>query len=97
MKERRAVLGNAILQPILRLEALKHIGDAVLLDHLLEHMVGKVYEETGERLCQKKNPDGTVEYWLESSYLVALRSMGPTTTGELPNVEGERGDMKRSI
>ena len=73
MKEKGAVYGNPILRAELRSEARKHIGDTGLLDHLLKHMAGKVAPGGSERFRRRHNPEGAMEYWLESADLVDIR------------------------
>ncbi|KAJ4956775.1 hypothetical protein NE237_013558 [Protea cynaroides] len=73
MKERGAVFGHPMLRPALRQEARKHIGDTGLLDHLLKHMAGKVAPGGIERFRRRHNPEGAMEYWLESAELVNVR------------------------
>ncbi|XP_043703486.1 protein DYAD-like [Telopea speciosissima] len=73
MKEKGAVLGQPMLRPALRQEARKHIGDTGLLDHLLKHMAGNVAPGGQERFRRRHNPEGAMEYWLESADLVNIR------------------------
>ena len=73
LKSKRAVSGNPILRPELRLEARKKIGDTGLLDHLLKHMAGKVAPGGADRFRRRHNADGAMEYWLESAELVGIR------------------------
>ena len=73
MKAKGAVPGNPILRPELRSEARKLIGDTGLLDHLLKHMAGKLAPGGKERFRRRHNPEGAMEYWLESADLVEIR------------------------
>lgn len=73
MREKKAFLGNPILRGDLRTEARHHVGDTGLLDHLLKHMVGKVFGDQGERLCRHRNAVGAMEYWLENADMIDLR------------------------
>ncbi|GMG98980.1 hypothetical protein Nepgr_000820 [Nepenthes gracilis] len=73
MKATGAVYGRPILRPELRTEARKLIGDTGLLDHLLKHMAGKVAPGGKERFRRRHNPEGAMEYWLESADLVNIR------------------------
>ncbi|KAE8022374.1 hypothetical protein FH972_008177 [Carpinus fangiana] len=73
LKAKGAVFGNPILRPALRTEARKLIGDTGLLDHLLKHMAGKVAPGGAQRFRRRHNPEGAMEYWLESADLVNIR------------------------
>ncbi|GAB2223128.1 hypothetical protein Droror1_Dr00017265 [Drosera rotundifolia] len=73
MKAKEAVYGRPILRPDLRAEARKLIGDTGLLDHLLKHMAGKLAPGGKERFRRRHNPEGAMEYWLESAELVNVR------------------------
>ncbi|XP_057970202.1 protein AMEIOTIC 1 homolog isoform X2 [Malania oleifera] len=73
MRSEKAVFGNPIVRPTLRSVARKHIGDTGLLDHLLKHMDGKVAPGGAERFRRCYNPNGVMEYWLESADLVNIR------------------------
>lgn len=73
MKSKGARTETPILRPQLRAEARKRIGDTGLLDHLLKHMAGKLAPGGQERFRRRHNPDGAMEYWLESADLVNLR------------------------
>ncbi|KAK6155926.1 hypothetical protein DH2020_010174 [Rehmannia glutinosa] len=73
MKSKGATAENPILRPQLRAEARKRIGDTGLLDHLLKHMAGKLAPGGEERFRRRHNPDGAMEYWLESADLVNIR------------------------
>ncbi|KAL0298371.1 UNVERIFIED_CONTAM: protein DYAD [Sesamum radiatum] len=70
---KRATAEKPILRPQLRAEARKRIGDTGLLDHLLKHMAGKLAPGGEERFRRRHNPDGAMEYWLESADLVNIR------------------------
>ncbi|KAK9758394.1 hypothetical protein RND81_01G226700 [Saponaria officinalis] len=73
MKEKGAGPNNPVLRPDLRAEARKLIGDTGLLDHLLKHMAGKLAPGGQERFCRRHNPEGAMEYWMESADLVHVR------------------------
>ncbi|XP_074304423.1 protein DYAD-like [Silene latifolia] len=73
IKEKGAGPNNPILRPDLRAEARKLIGDTGLLDHLLKHMAGKLAPGGKERFCRRHNPEGAMEYWMESADLVEVR------------------------
>ncbi|KAL6530293.1 hypothetical protein OROHE_014646 [Orobanche hederae] len=73
MKSEGATAEKPILRPQLRAEARKKIGDTGLLDHLLKHMAGKLAPDGKERFRRRHNPDGAMEYWLESADLVNIR------------------------
>ncbi|KAH6768863.1 hypothetical protein C2S51_014199 [Perilla frutescens var. frutescens] len=73
MKSKEATSQTPILRPQLRAEARKRIGDTGLLDHLLKHMAGKLAPGGQERFRRRHNPDGAMEYWLESADLVNIR------------------------
>ncbi|PIN07034.1 hypothetical protein CDL12_20403 [Handroanthus impetiginosus] len=73
MKAKGATAEKPILRPQLRAEARKRIGDTGLLDHLLKHMAGKLAPGGEERFRRRHNPDGAMEYWLESADLVNIR------------------------
>ncbi|KAL6541719.1 hypothetical protein OROGR_011205 [Orobanche gracilis] len=73
MKSKGATAEKPILRPQLRAEARKKIGDTGLLDHLLKHMAGKLAPDGKERFRRRHNPDGAMEYWLESADLVNIR------------------------
>lgn len=73
MKSKGAKAEKPILRPQLRAEARKRIGDTGLLDHLLKHMAGKLAPGGQERFRRRHNPDGAMEYWLESANLVNIR------------------------
>ncbi|CAO2826526.1 unnamed protein product [Amaranthus hypochondriacus] len=73
LKEKGAGPGNTILRPDLRAEARKLIGDTGLLDHLLKHMAGKLAPGGKERFRRRHNPEGAMEYWLESADLMEIR------------------------
>ncbi|XP_068668309.1 uncharacterized protein [Aristolochia californica] len=65
IRKEGAVSGKPIPGPILKFKAHKYILDVFLVDHLLKHSAGKVYPQTGERLCLQCNSDGLLEFWLE--------------------------------
>ncbi|XP_061369908.1 protein DYAD-like isoform X2 [Gastrolobium bilobum] len=69
LKDEGATFENPITLPALRMAARKHIGDAGLLDHLLEHIDGKVTPGGTERFKRWFNTEGIMEYWLESANL----------------------------
>ncbi|XP_056691602.1 protein DYAD-like isoform X2 [Spinacia oleracea] len=73
LKEQGSGPGNPILRPDLRSEARKLIGDTGLLDHLLKHMAGKLAPGGKERFRRRHNPEGAMEYWLESADLIEAR------------------------
>ncbi|XP_059669338.1 protein DYAD-like [Cornus florida] len=73
MKAKGAVFGKPILRAALRAEARKRIGDTGLLDHLLKHIAGKVAPGGADRFRRRHNPEGTMEYWLESAELSNIR------------------------
>ncbi|GAB2284934.1 hypothetical protein Dimus_019387 [Dionaea muscipula] len=73
LKNKRAFCGNPISRCQLRQEARKHIGDTGLLDHLLKHVAGKVAPDGVHRFRRRFDPEGVMEYWLESADLVDLR------------------------
>ncbi|KAL6509425.1 hypothetical protein OROGR_022735 [Orobanche gracilis] len=73
MKSKGATAEKPLLRPQLRAEARKKIGDTGLLDHLLKHMAGKLAPDGKERFRRRHNPDGAMEYWLESADLVNIR------------------------
>ncbi|KAL8539537.1 hypothetical protein ACS0TY_001227 [Phlomoides rotata] len=79
MKQERATAEKPILRPQLRAEARKMIGDTGLLDHLLKHMAGKIAPGGEERFRRRHNPDGAMEYWLESADLVSIRKEAGVT------------------
>ncbi|GAB2284933.1 hypothetical protein Dimus_019386 [Dionaea muscipula] len=74
LKSKGAVYGKPILRPELRMEARKVIGDTGLLDHLLKHMAGKLAPGGKERFRRRHNPEGAMEYWLESAELANIRT-----------------------
>lgn len=69
LKEQGAVSDKRMSRHQLREYARKCIGDTGLLDHLLKHMDRKVAPNGTDRLMREHNPDGVIEYWLESSDL----------------------------
>lgn len=73
MKSKGATADKPVLRPQLRAEARKKIGDTGLLDHLLKHMAGRLAPGGQERFRRRHNPDGAMEYWLESADLVSIR------------------------
>ncbi|KAI7750224.1 hypothetical protein M8C21_025751, partial [Ambrosia artemisiifolia] len=73
MKEKKAMIGNPITRPVLRVEARKRIGDTGLLDHLLKHVANKVAPCGTLRFRRSHNADGAMEYWLESADLLNIR------------------------
>ncbi|KAL8162010.1 hypothetical protein V2J09_013499 [Rumex salicifolius] len=73
MKAKEAFHGNPIFRADLRAEARNMIGDTGLLDHLLKHMAGKIAPGGKERFRRRHNPNGAMEYWLESADLVGIR------------------------
>ncbi|XP_022037915.1 protein DYAD isoform X2 [Helianthus annuus] len=73
MKEKKAMIGNPITRPALRVEARKRIGDTGLLDHLLKHVANKVAPCGTLRFRRSHNADGAMEYWLESADLLKIR------------------------
>ncbi|KAI3735141.1 hypothetical protein L6452_14629 [Arctium lappa] len=73
MKEKKAMIGNPITRPALRVEARKRIGDTGLLDHLLKHVANKVAPGGQLRFRRSHNADGIMEYWLESADLLKIR------------------------
>ncbi|XP_023755621.1 protein DYAD [Lactuca sativa] len=73
MKEKKAMIGNPITRPALRVEARKRIGDTGLLDHLLKHVANKVAPGGDLRFRRSHNADGAMEYWLESADLLKIR------------------------
>ncbi|KAF5202742.1 Dyad-like protein [Thalictrum thalictroides] len=73
MNAKGAVSEKPIIRQTLRLEARKHIGDTGLLDHVLKHMADKVTPNGEQRFRRRHNPDGAMEYWLESADLVNVR------------------------
>ncbi|KAL8224029.1 hypothetical protein R6Q57_019504 [Mikania cordata] len=73
MKEKKAMIGNPITRPALRVEARKRIGDTGLLDHLLKHVANKVAPDGTLRFRRSHNADGAMEYWLESADLLKIR------------------------
>ncbi|XP_068644446.1 uncharacterized protein [Aristolochia californica] len=73
IRKEGAVLGKPIPGPILKFKAHKFILDVFLVDHLLKHGAGKVYPRTGERLCQRFNSDGLLEFWLERADTVGFQ------------------------
>ncbi|KAG9452761.1 hypothetical protein H6P81_005665 [Aristolochia fimbriata] len=66
IREKCAILGKPISKSALTLAAREHIADSGLVNYLLKVMVGEVNEERGDRLCQCRNSDGFIEYWLEN-------------------------------
>uniref|UniRef100_A0A803LK65 PTC1-like winged helix-turn-helix domain-containing protein n=2 Tax=Chenopodium quinoa TaxID=63459 RepID=A0A803LK65_CHEQI len=79
LKEKGAGPGKPILRPDLRSEARKLIGDTGLLDHLLKHMAGKLAPGGAERFRRRHNPEGAMEYWLESADLIEARKLAGVT------------------
>ncbi|KAL2893069.1 Protein DYAD [Bienertia sinuspersici] len=79
LKEKGAGPMNPILRPDLRSEARKLIGDTGLLDHLLKHMAGKIAPGGKDRFRRRHNPEGAMEYWLESAELVEIRKQAGVT------------------
>lgn len=73
MKEKKAMIGNPITRPVLRVEARKRIGDTGLLDHLLKHVANKVAPCGTLRFRRSHNADGAMEYWLENADLLKIR------------------------
>ncbi|KAI3712578.1 hypothetical protein L1987_71137 [Smallanthus sonchifolius] len=73
MKEKKAMIGNPITRPALRVEARKRIGDTGLLDHLLKHVANKVAPGGTLRFRRSHNADGAMEYWLENADLLKIR------------------------
>ncbi|KAI3815823.1 hypothetical protein L1987_15505 [Smallanthus sonchifolius] len=73
MKEKKAMIGNPITRPALRVEARKRIGDTGLLDHLLKHVANKVAPGGTLRFRRTHNADGAMEYWLENADLLKIR------------------------
>lgn len=93
MKQKGATAENPILRPQLRAEARKLIGDTGLLDHLLKHMAGKIAPGGEERFRRRHNPDGAMEYWLESADLVNIRKeAGVTDPYWVPPLGWKPGD-----
>ncbi|KAL2342849.1 hypothetical protein Fmac_004134 [Flemingia macrophylla] len=73
LKSEGATFENPITRHALRMAARKHIGDTGLLDHLLKHIDGKVAPGGAERFRRWFNPNGIMEYWLESASLDKIR------------------------
>ncbi|KAK6926431.1 hypothetical protein RJ641_008150 [Dillenia turbinata] len=73
IEEKGAVFGKTILRPELKAEVRKFIGDTGLLDHLLKHVAGKVSPDGLNRIRRRHNPEGVMEYWLESADLDDIR------------------------
>ncbi|GAB2233539.1 hypothetical protein Droror1_Dr00002764 [Drosera rotundifolia] len=73
LKTKGAYYGNAISRCTLRQEARKQIGDTGLLDHLLKHVAGEVAPDGIYRFRRRFDPDGFMEYWLESADLANIR------------------------
>ncbi|PWA88412.1 protein DYAD [Artemisia annua] len=73
MKAKKAMIGNPITRPALRLEARKRIGDTGLLDHLLKHVANEVAPGGKLRFRRSHNASGTMEYWLEDADLLKIR------------------------
>ncbi|GKA24869.1 hypothetical protein Tco_0710902 [Tanacetum coccineum] len=73
MKAKKAMIGNPITRPALRLEARKRIGDTGLLDHLLKHVANQVAPGGTLRFRRSHNASGTMEYWLEDADLLKIR------------------------
>ncbi|KAH6754835.1 hypothetical protein C2S53_019968 [Perilla frutescens var. hirtella] len=93
MKSKDATFETPILRPQLRAEARKRIGDTGLLDHLLKHMAGKLAPGGQERFRRRHNPDGAMEYWLESADLVDIRrDAGVTDPYWVPPAGWKPGD-----
>uniref|UniRef100_A0A803LV59 PTC1-like winged helix-turn-helix domain-containing protein n=2 Tax=Chenopodium quinoa TaxID=63459 RepID=A0A803LV59_CHEQI len=93
LKEKGAGPGNPILRPELRSEARKLIGDTGLLDHLLKHMAGKLAPGGAERFRRRHNPEGAMEYWLESADLIeARKQVGVTDPYWVPPPGWKPGD-----
>ena len=61
MKAKKAMIGNPITRPALRLEARKRIGDTGLLDHLLKHVANQVAPGGKLRFRRSHNASGTME------------------------------------
>ncbi|KAJ4951750.1 hypothetical protein NE237_028582 [Protea cynaroides] len=93
MKEKGAVVGHPMLRAALRQESRKQIGDTGLLDHLLKHMAGKVAPGGKERFRRRHNPEGTMEYWLESADLINIpKEAGVNDPYWIPPPGWKRGD-----
>ncbi|KAK4785405.1 hypothetical protein SAY86_002094 [Trapa natans] len=111
MREKGAVFGNLISRPKLRVAGHKHIGDTGLLDHLLKQIDGKVAPGGTERFRRWFNPNGIMEYWLESVELDEVRREAgiqdpywlpslcrePSSSSDIKLVKEDIFNMKREL
>ncbi|GAB2215398.1 hypothetical protein Droror1_Dr00019781 [Drosera rotundifolia] len=79
LKRKKAFCSHPVSRYELREEARKQIGDTGLLDHLLKHLAGEVAPDGIHRFRRRFDPEGSMEYWLESADLVDIRKQAGIT------------------